>query len=192
MRRATAFAASAAILVAVLVPAARSPAASECANADVTPTADNHATAAKALKCLIQAARTDRGLAKLTPSKALGTAAAGYAQRMADERFFSHTSPDGKTVCKRVRAAGYPKTGQVAEALGWGLGGSATPRELLKVITSDAIHRSILFTKTLKDIGVGVAAEPPIKGERAAGATAVVDIARKSAGATAGGATRCG
>ena len=188
--RASLLAAIVAVLTALALPAAESPAATDCANATVAPTAKNRTAAAKALRCLIQAARADRRLPALTPNKALQRAADRFALQMGSKRFFSHTSPNGDTVCKRIRAAGYPAGAQVSEALGWGLKSSATPKELLRTLMSDAPHRAILLSRSLKDIGVGLAAEPPIKGEREKGATAVVDIARKGK-AKAGGTVRC-
>ena len=174
-------AAVAALIAAFAAAATQSPAASSCANAEVTPTAKNQAKAADALLCLIQAARAERGLKKLTTSRALGSAAGRFAAQMADRRFFSHTGPGGSTPCSRVKAAGYKNAARVDEALGWGLRSSATPKELLKTLTSDAQHRAIIFSAKLKDIGVGLAPEVPVKGEHEPGATAVVDIARKGA-----------
>ena len=50
--------------------------------------------------------RTSNGLKPLQNNERLAQVARDYSRRMAQENFFSHTSPDGDTPAQRVRAAG--------------------------------------------------------------------------------------
>jgi uncharacterized protein YkwD len=50
--------------------------------------------------------RESRGLAHLKLNRALAPIAREYSRRMAEERFFDHIDPDGRTVRERVREAG--------------------------------------------------------------------------------------
>jgi uncharacterized protein YkwD len=50
--------------------------------------------------------RVARGLVALDESDELLDVARGYSRRMAEQGFFSHQDPDGKTVRERVREAG--------------------------------------------------------------------------------------
>jgi len=59
-------------------------------------------------ECLEQVAiqRKARGLPKLAYSEELLNVARAYSRRMAEEKFFSHVDPEGRTVQQRVREAG--------------------------------------------------------------------------------------
>jgi len=50
--------------------------------------------------------RTSNGLKPLQNNQRLAQVARDYSRRMAQENFFSHTSPDGDTPAQRVRATG--------------------------------------------------------------------------------------
>ena len=59
-------------------------------------------------QCLdeINSLRESRGLGRLELSEGLLEIARDYSRRMAEERFFSHTDPEGRTVRQRVSGAG--------------------------------------------------------------------------------------
>ncbi|HEY9637334.1 MAG TPA: CAP domain-containing protein [Coleofasciculaceae cyanobacterium] len=50
--------------------------------------------------------RQKRGLSQLRHNEKLAQVARNYSQQMAEKNFFSHTSPEGSTMVKRVRSAG--------------------------------------------------------------------------------------
>lgn len=54
----------------------------------------------------INEVRQQKGLGALQGNQKLAQVARNYSQRMAREDFFSHVSPDGSTLAKRVRAGG--------------------------------------------------------------------------------------
>jgi uncharacterized protein YkwD len=56
----------------------------------------------------INAIRQQQGLSPLSTNSQLAQVARNYSRRMAEERFFAHTSPTGDTLVDRVRAAGIP------------------------------------------------------------------------------------
>lgn len=50
--------------------------------------------------------RQQQGLSQLRPNARLAEVARNYSRRMAEQNFFSHTSPSGDTMVQRVRSAG--------------------------------------------------------------------------------------
>lgn len=54
----------------------------------------------------INAIRLEQGLTDLQQNERLAEVARRYSQRMAEQNFFSHTSPDGDTPAQRVQSAG--------------------------------------------------------------------------------------
>lgn len=49
--------------------------------------------------------RQKQGLSQLRNNEKLAGVARNYSQQMAEKNFFSHTSPDGSTMVKRVKSA---------------------------------------------------------------------------------------
>ncbi|PVA09213.1 CAP domain-containing protein [Pelagivirga sediminicola] len=60
-----------------------------------------------AAQAQVNTLRADAGLGPLSTSAALSRAAAGHAQDMVQNGFFSHTGSDGSGIGDRARAAGY-------------------------------------------------------------------------------------
>jgi uncharacterized protein YkwD len=168
-----------AVLAALAVPAAGQSGGSACADADTPVTASNRPATARAVECLIQERRVARHLKKLHHDTRLQRAAQKYADQRGRERFFAHYSPGGSSPCSRIRKEGYRAgAGGLGEALSYVLG-STTPERLVDELLSNNAHRVIIFSRTFRDLGIGVVAEPPIQGESAPGATIVADVARK-------------
>ena len=88
------------VVACLLVPAA---AADACAGAK-RPVGANVARAARATRCLVDAARARAGLSRLRDAGALDRAAAAHARDMVRRGFFDHVSPGGSTTA-RARAA---------------------------------------------------------------------------------------
>jgi uncharacterized protein YkwD len=168
-----------AVLIALAIPAAGQSAGKRCANTDATPTAQNRTKIAKAVECLIQERRVARHLKRFHHDFRLRRAAQKYADLMGSERFFAHYSPGGSSPCSRTAKEGYKAgPGGVGEALSYTIG-SSTPVKLVDELLSNNAHRVIIFSKSFRDIGIGVVAEPPVQGDTRPGATIVADVARK-------------
>ncbi len=76
----------------------------------------------------VNAERARHGLAAVALESRLHIAAANYAIEMAEQRWFSHTGPDGSSFVDRIVAAGFPFTVQVGEVLAMGSHGWPAPK----------------------------------------------------------------
>lgn len=97
--------------------------------------------------------RAANGVAPLKYNAALTRAAQDFAQLMADQNFFSHTSPDGTGPGTRIERAGY-------DAYTWGenIGmGYVTAEQVMQGWINSAGHRANLLNSAFKEIGVGYA-----------------------------------
>jgi uncharacterized protein YkwD len=83
------------------------PAPSRTPRPTTTPTKPASGVAGQILT-LVNAQRAKAGCKAVTLDPRLTAAAAGHAQDMATNDYFSHTSRDGRTFVDRIRAAGYP------------------------------------------------------------------------------------
>jgi len=144
-----------AVAVFVLVPAAN---AAACAGADSASAAG--AQYSEAVRCLLNAQRAQAGLAPLAADRRLARAARRYSQAMVRQRFFDHVSPQGSTLDRRVRAAGYSER-TVGETIGWGAGTLAGPAAIVQGWMSSPPHRAIIMDGRFRDVGLGVAAGSP-------------------------------
>jgi uncharacterized protein YkwD len=138
--------------------------AADCPNTDVTPADDNLGTVNAAVLCLVNAERAAASLAPLTQNPQLDTAAAGMASRMVSEQFFSHDTPDGKTVVDRVQPTGYiPNSGDwvVGENLAWGSGALSTPQAIVNGWMNSPGHKANILAPDYKDVGLAAAMGSP-------------------------------
>jgi uncharacterized protein YkwD len=117
--------------------------------------------------CLFNRVRADNGLQPVRASARLGTLAQAYAGTMAQLKFFSHTSPAGRTFAQRVYGARYVRGNawEVGEVLAWAPGRPTPHREVLAWMHSPA-HRRIILTPSFRDVGVGIVPEAPRRGVR--------------------------
>lgn len=146
---------SAALCAALLVLAAPAPAAQACANADARPGTIGPKRHARAVRCLLNAERSKRGVRGLRVSKKLSRAARGHARQMVRRDFFSHVSPSGSTLSKRLRRSRY-RYRVAGENLAWATGRRATPRGLVNTMLRSGAHRRVLLSKRYRHVGVGV------------------------------------
>jgi uncharacterized protein YkwD len=170
---------------AVLAMPATTP-ASTCAGADLMPAADNGATLRSATLCLINAERTQRGLAPVTSNAQLGKAAQNYSQAMVRQRFFDHVSPSGSTLLSRVRrGTGYLRGARsyaLGENIAWGSGEYASPLETVKGWMESAGHRANILNRRFRHVGVGVALGAPEDDQGMPAATDTTDFGQRSPG----------
>lgn len=62
----------------------------------------------EAIRQRIDAIRVEQGLPSLAADKELARLAREYSRRMAEESFFSHTDPSGRSLVDRLQEAGIP------------------------------------------------------------------------------------
>jgi uncharacterized protein YkwD len=145
----------------LLVPVAS---AAACAGAGTAPDASSVARAQSATLCLINAARSERGLSPLGATGSLARAAAAHSHDMAVGDFFSHDSPGGLTPAQRIDGAGYldgASSWRVGETIAWGVGSSASPASIVRSWLRSPPHRAILLNRRYQDGGIGIAVGAP-------------------------------
>jgi uncharacterized protein YkwD len=128
-----------------------------CQNGGITPDDGNISQLNDAILCLVNAERADNGLPALNHASQLDQSATGMCQRMITEHFFSHETPDGKTVVDRVEPTGYiPNSGDwvVGENLAWGSGALSTPQSIVNGWMNSPGHRANILAPDYKDIGM--------------------------------------
>jgi uncharacterized protein YkwD len=162
-------------------PGAAPTAAGACASATVIPDSATLRDAAGAVLCLINAERTQRGLAAVTSSPLLERAATGHATDMVRQGYFAHVSPSGMDLRKRVARTGYLRGARrpaLGETLAFGVEYYATPAELVKDLMASADHRPIILDRRYREIGVGLALGVPMEG-MGSGSTLSLDFGRR-------------
>jgi hypothetical protein len=148
----------------------------------MTPDAGNLAQVSASVLCLVNGERAAAGLPALTQNGQLDQAAAGMAKRMVAEKFFSHETPDGKTVVDRVEPTGYiPKSGDwvVGENLAWGSGALSTPQAIVNGWMNSPGHRANILAADYKDIGIAAEMGSP-SSSHSGGTTYVHNFGAKS------------
>jgi len=100
--------------------------------------------------------RAANGVSEVTWNAQLAAAAQAYAERMANEGFFSHTSPEGVTAGQRIRDAGYRwiTYGENIAA------GYSTPESVMQGWKNSSGHRANMLKSSFRDLGVGYARSP--------------------------------
>ncbi len=150
-----------------------------CTAPGAAPNGDASPASGAAVLCLINAERTLRAVPALTPSSRLERAAARHSADMVRRGYFSHVSPGGTTLSRRVAMTGYRRAGRrptLGEVLGWGASYFATPVELVKGLMDDAPHRAILLARRFREAGVGLALGVPMEGMDDGGVTLSVNF----------------
>jgi uncharacterized protein YkwD len=155
--------------------AAARPAAADpgCSGADASPAKERLGLVRHATLCLINRVRTEHGLRRLRANRRLRKGAMGHARDMVQRHYFAHTS-----LRARLATTGYAtsRTAWTAgEALAWGTGSRASPRQIVQAWMNSPGHRQILLTGRFRDAGVGVARGAP--GRARGGATYTLDLA---------------
>ncbi len=120
-------------------------------------------------------------MSKLRASAELTQAASGHSTDMVARQYFAHESLDGATPKQRVLRTGYfagGAGGTVEEALACGWAQFSTPRALVNSLMRSASHQRILLSRSLRDVGIGLALGGPQPGF-SGGATLTLDLARR-------------
>jgi uncharacterized protein YkwD len=135
--------------------------------------------AASAIRCLVNAERTSRGLKALKIDGDLAKAARAHSRDMIRNRFFDHTAPDGDTVGDRIRKAGYGSkrsSWYVGENLGWGTGAKGTPNAIVDAWLASPGHRQNMLKSRFRELGVGVVQGAPTTQTNLPGATYTLNL----------------
>lgn len=131
-----------------------------------------------AVVCAVNAERAARSRPPLAVHPELAAAARRHARDMVSRHYFAHTSPSGRTLADRLRAAGYltpARSWAVGEVLAWGTGRLATPAETVAAWMRSPRHRRVLLRRRYRDIGVGIAPATPFA---PGGATYAAELGR--------------
>ena len=138
--------------------------ASDCAGADLVPTAANLAAVRSATLCLLNVERTQRGRVPLRSNGELGLAAGTYARAMVDNSFFGHISPNGSTFVDRIKRTAYlTRTAgwAIGENLAWGEVELASPDEIVDAWMRSPDHKRNIIDTRYVEIGIGVVSGTP-------------------------------
>jgi uncharacterized protein YkwD len=143
-------------------------ASAKCRNAHVMP--DRPGVGSSSVVCVINRARRRHGLAPLAVNQQLRKAGGRYARDMVARHYFSHVSPEGRTMGDRLRAIGYVAgaTYSIGEALGTGTGTEATPGSTVRAWMHSPPHRALLLSPAFREVGIGVMPGTPFGGAGAA------------------------
>jgi uncharacterized protein YkwD len=153
--------------------------ASACRGAQLTPTTAHAVQIRRATLCLLNRERARHGLRRLRLHRSLSHAARKYARLMVAKRFFSHVSPAGSTMARRVKRTRYlrhTRGWSLGENLAWGSGSAATPARIVNAWMRSAGHRRNILDRSFREIGIGLALGAPVGGS---GATYVNEFGRR-------------
>jgi uncharacterized protein YkwD len=171
------------IVLLVVSGAAQAQTAAACADATVTPASESMRPAASAaVLCLVNAERTQRGLAALNASSLLNKAAAFHSTDMVRRKYFAHVTPNGLDQRRRVARTGYLRGSRrpmLGETIAWGSSTYGSPAELVASLMASPPHRAIILDGRFRDIGVGLTLGAPIDGFGEYGSTLSLNFGRR-------------
>ena len=138
-----------------------------CPNMNTEVTATTAREVAQASLCLINKLRRQRHLRALKDNPQLLRAANQHARDMVASEYFSHDSPDGRSVSNRVKSAGYVRgfaRWQVGENLAWGSGLKSSARRIVLAWMGSPGHKRNLLDPSYREAGLAVVAGSPAEG----------------------------
>ena len=167
--------------VAALLAAAPSASAAgrACSSANATASQVSKRVLVRATLCVLNAERARHDLRPLRLNRKLSRAARRHSRAMARKRFFSHTSPGGRTFVDRIRRTGYlhgARNWNIGENIAWGSGGLSAPRRIATAWMNSPGHRANILSRSFGSIGIGVARGTPSGG---GGAIYTTDFGRR-------------
>lgn len=129
-----------------------------CRFADTVPAdAASTRTAERALACLINRARTSRGLRRYSHPALFRRVAKAHSKDMVARRYFSHENPEGERSRERLTRAGFCKKPRclTAEDIYCRRAGNSTPRAAFDEWMASSLHRRNLLRRAFRHFGVG-------------------------------------
>jgi uncharacterized protein YkwD len=136
----------------------------------------------QAVLCLINRQRSDAGRRPVHNDGRLRRAALRHSSAMVSGGFFSHTSPGGRGMLQRIRAAGYLRGAEdwyVGENLAWGQGRLSSPAVTVDGWVQSEAHRHNLLRPSFTEIGIGIARGTPAAAGDSTGVTVTTDYGRR-------------
>lgn len=137
---------------------------------------------ARATVCLINRARSRRGMARLRLNRRLGKAAMWHTHDMVRRNYFGHVSQRGRDVVDRLHGSRYLGgrfSWAVGENLAWGSGRRGTPLRIFRAWMRSPGHRRNMLDPRFREMGIGVIAGAPVAiGAPAATYTATFGVRR--------------
>jgi uncharacterized protein YkwD len=131
-----------------------------------TSTSTSKAMQLRAMRCLVNWARTHRGETRLRPNAQLDHSSAMRAAEIRRCDDFSHT-PCGEPFVQVFKASHYlTGAGSVGENIAWGQGTLSTPRATMAAWLGSPPHRRNLFTAKWLDLGVARLPAATLEGHR--------------------------
>jgi uncharacterized protein YkwD len=107
--------------------------------------------------CLINKKRARNHVKPVHEHSLLDAAAQGHTDAMTNQNFFSHEG-DG-TPASRAANAGYmagTRAWGIGEDLFWGAAGRSTPSATVNAWMHSAAHRTVMLSRSYRQVGVGV------------------------------------
>lgn len=137
--------------------------ADPCGQVNARPQQLGVAAAGRITLCLINRQRMQNGLPAFRENSLLDATSQEHSNEMVRLNYFEHTSPDGRTVEDRLRAAGYARgvNASAGENIAYGVGAEATPASIVQAWMHSPPHRADILRKTFTEIGIGVALGAP-------------------------------
>lgn len=115
--------------------------------------------ARRAVMCLVNAERGQRGLRKLDHSKKLQRASQRHSNVMQQKKCFSHVCPGERSLSGRLSGVSYLVNGlssyAYGENIGWGANNHSTPKNMVKAWMNSSGHRANILDPRFRDFGVG-------------------------------------
>jgi uncharacterized protein YkwD len=144
-------------LTIAMVLAAWAPSALACSGGPVSAASQTVDQARVAVVCLINKKRARNHAKPVHEHPLLDSAAQAHTDAMTTENFFSHDG-DG-TPESRAANAGYTSGARawgVGEDLFWGAARLSTPRATVNAWMHSTEHRTVLLSKSYRQVGVGI------------------------------------
>jgi len=133
-----------------------------CPHANAHPHETSLANLRKAMRCLVNNKRAQRGLDKLRNNTHLAGTAQRHTKVMLSKDCFEHRCPGEPGLRKRMKRSGYldgAKDYRYAEDLGF----DHTPRRMIRRLMNDSYNRRNILGRHWCDIGVGAGWGAPKK-----------------------------
>jgi len=137
------------------------------------------AQANRAVFCLVNAERAQRGLRPLRSNGRLARIARVHARDIVRYQFIGHDSPAHGSLLNRVRRSGYGRNRRLTfgEILGAGRGRWSTPRSIVREWMKRQIHRKAILYPTFRAMGVGASLGMPSHNNKRRGRSFVITFA---------------
>ncbi len=154
---------------------------SDCAGAELTPTASNGPRVASATLCLINQVRRAYDLQPLRSNGELRKLAASQVHDMVSWNYFADDRPPGLTpiaLVSKTRYITHATKLSVGQNIGWGTGEYATPAGMVAAWIASPRHLENIVTSEYREVGVGVTPAVPARFEpELPGATYAMEFA---------------